>query len=88
MSEKEEEVARPAEINAYAIEAYLQQAKDLFKAFLEQYQQSKERNIFLAKVLQDGRVTIPVELRELLDIEEGDIVKIEIIETYKSEKTA
>jgi len=45
--------------------------------------QFKEHKVFLAKVLADGRITIPVEWRELLKIKEGDIVKMEILEVYE-----
>ena len=30
------------------------------------------------KVLEDGRVTIPKPLREHMDLERGDLVKIEV----------
>jgi len=46
----------------------------------------REGRIFLAKVLKDGRITIPIEWRELLDIEEGDIVKVEILDVYKAKE--
>ena len=35
---------------------------------------------FYAKVRSSGRITIPYELREVLKIDEGDLVKVEIIE--------
>jgi AbrB family looped-hinge helix DNA binding protein len=58
--------------------------KAIVEAGLER--QFKERKVFLAKVLADGRITIPVEWRELLKIKEGDIVKMEILEVYEGKK--
>jgi len=33
---------------------------------------------FIAKVIQLGRITIPIEIRKLLGIREGDFVELEI----------
>jgi AbrB family looped-hinge helix DNA binding protein len=44
---------------------------------------AEEPRIFPAKVLKDGRVTIPVEWRELLNIREGDILKLQILEIHR-----
>ncbi len=38
---------------------------------------------FVAKVIQFGRVTIPSELREWMDIEEGDMVELSVRKVYK-----
>jgi len=46
------------------------------------------RCVFPAKVLADGRITIPVEWRELLNIKEGDIVKLEILDIVKPKRSS
>jgi hypothetical protein len=64
----------------------LRRTQQLMKALQElasTVAQREEPMVFLAKVLQDGRVTIPIEWRELLKIEEGDIVKMGILQVYK-----
>jgi hypothetical protein len=64
----------------------LRRTQQLMKALQELAStvvQREEPMVFLAKVLQDGRVTIPIEWRELLKIEEGDIVKMGILQVYK-----
>lgn len=38
------------------------------------------------KVIKDGRITIPSDIRELEDIKEGDYVKITIEKIEKSKK--
>lgn len=38
------------------------------------------------KVIQNGRVTIPLEIRELEDIKEGDYVEITIKKLEKGQK--
>ncbi|HXY86853.1 MAG TPA: AbrB/MazE/SpoVT family DNA-binding domain-containing protein [Candidatus Acidoferrales bacterium] len=38
------------------------------------------------KVIQNGRVTIPLEIRELEDIKEGDYVEITVKKLEKSQK--
>ena len=38
---------------------------------------------FVAKVIKFGRVTIPAEIRELLSIEEGDYVVVELRRVMK-----
>jgi heterodisulfide reductase subunit C len=58
----------------------------IVKAGLERQKEKEEHKVFLAKVLADGRITIPVEWRELLKIEEGYIVKMEILEVYEGRK--
>jgi len=35
---------------------------------------------FVARVLQGGKVTIPKRLRELLGVEEGDYVRLAVVE--------
>lgn len=46
----------------------------------------KEEVIFVRKVVGDGKITIPKELRELYDIEVGDQVKVQILEIIKAKK--
>jgi len=43
----------------------------------------KDEVIFVRKVVGDGKVTIPKELRELYDIDIGDQVKVQILEVIK-----
>lgn len=38
---------------------------------------------FVARVLQDGKVTIPKRLRELLGVEEGDYVRLDLVEVIE-----
>jgi AbrB family looped-hinge helix DNA binding protein len=60
--------------------------RSLFERWLEaklQQPEQRERHIFPAKMLKDGRITIPIEWRELLNIKEGDIIKIEILEVVR-----
>jgi AbrB family looped-hinge helix DNA binding protein len=60
--------------------------RTLFEKWLEaklQQPEQQERHIFPAKVLKDGRVTIPIEWRELLNIREGDLIKMEILEVVR-----
>ena len=35
---------------------------------------------FVAKVLQGGKVTIPRRVRELLDVNDGDYVRLDLVE--------
>lgn len=42
-----------------------------------------EEVIFVRKVVGDGKITIPKELREVYDIEVGDQVKVQILEVIK-----
>jgi AbrB family looped-hinge helix DNA binding protein len=38
---------------------------------------------FVARVLQGGKVTIPKRLRELLNVEEGDYVRLDLVEVIE-----
>lgn len=38
---------------------------------------------FVARVLQGGKVTIPKRLRELLGVDEGDYVRLGIVEVIE-----
>lgn len=38
---------------------------------------------FVARVFQDGKVTIPKRLRELLEVEDGDYVRLALVEVIK-----
>jgi bifunctional DNA-binding transcriptional regulator/antitoxin component of YhaV-PrlF toxin-antitoxin module len=38
---------------------------------------------FVARVFQDGKVTIPKRLRELLEVEDGDYVRFALVEVIK-----
>lgn len=38
---------------------------------------------FVARVFQGGKVTIPKRLRELLGIEDGDYVRLGVVEVIK-----
>ena len=38
---------------------------------------------FVARVFQDGKVTVPKRLRELLGIEDGDYVRLNVVEVIK-----
>jgi AbrB family looped-hinge helix DNA binding protein len=38
---------------------------------------------FVARVFQGGKVTIPKRLRELLNIEDGDYVRLGVIEVIR-----
>jgi len=40
---------------------------------------------FIAKVISLGRITIPEEIREILSIQDGDIVEAEIRKIEKKE---
>jgi AbrB family looped-hinge helix DNA binding protein len=46
----------------------------------------KMSNRFTAKIIADGRVTIPDTLRELLSLNEGDFVEIEVTKIKKTEE--
>jgi len=39
--------------------------------------------LFVARVFQGGKVTIPKRLRELLEVEDGDYVRLGIVEVVK-----
>ena len=38
---------------------------------------------FVARVLQGGKVTIPKRVRELLDVGDGDYVRLSLVEVVK-----
>jgi len=38
----------------------------------------EEKHKFLARVISRGRITIPDEIRELLNIKEGDLLEVTI----------
>ena len=38
---------------------------------------------FVAKVFQGGKVTVPKRLRELLGVEDGDYVRLALVEVIK-----
>jgi len=38
---------------------------------------------FIARVFQDGKVTIPKRLRELLRVSDGDYVRMALVEVIK-----
>lgn len=38
---------------------------------------------FVARVFQSGKVTIPKRLRELLEVKDGDYVRLGIVEVIK-----
>jgi len=40
---------------------------------------------FIGKVISEGRVTIPKKVRELLEIQEGDYVRLRLLEIAKKE---
>ena len=41
---------------------------------------------FVARVFQGGKVTIPKRARELLDVEDGDYVRLSLIEVIKRKR--
>jgi hypothetical protein len=82
--QKLKEEGKQAEASEMMTEEILRILNVIIEAGLER--QFKEQKVFLAKVLADGRITIPVEWRELLKIEEGHIVKMEILEVYEGKK--
>jgi AbrB family looped-hinge helix DNA binding protein len=41
---------------------------------------------FVAKVLQGGKVTVPKRVRELLGVEEGDYVRLVLVEVIEVKK--
>lgn len=43
----------------------------------------KKPDIFVAKVISLGRVTIPEELRKIWNLKEGDLVEIRILSVHK-----
>jgi len=46
--------------------------------------------VFMARVVADGRVTVPKHIREFLGIEVGDYVRVavtQVIKTKKKKKT-
>jgi bifunctional DNA-binding transcriptional regulator/antitoxin component of YhaV-PrlF toxin-antitoxin module len=40
---------------------------------------------FVARVFQGGKVTVPKRLRELLGVEDGDYVRLGVVEVMKRE---
>ena len=38
---------------------------------------------FVARVFQGGKVTVPKRLRELFDVEDGDYVRLVLVEVMK-----
>jgi len=42
--------------------------------------------VFLARVVGGGKVTIPLAVRELLGIEDDDYVRLRIVEVIKGKK--
>ena len=42
-----------------------------------------ETFIFISEVISSHRITIPKRIREILDVEEGDMVKVEIKKVLK-----
>ena len=40
---------------------------------------------FVARVLQNGKVTIPKHLRELLRVKDGDYVRLDLLEVIRVE---
>lgn len=44
--------------------------------------------VFVAKVIADGKVTIPLRVRDLLGIRDGDYARVSLVEVIKkTEKT-
>jgi len=43
---------------------------------------------FISKVIADGRLTIPKDLREKKDIHEGDFVEVQLIRKIVTKKEA
>lgn len=41
---------------------------------------------FVARVLQGGKVTVPKRVRELLGVEEGDYVRLVLVEVIEVKK--
>ena len=41
---------------------------------------------FVARVFQGGKVTVPKRVRELLDVEDGDYVRLSLIEVVKRKR--
>ena len=41
----------------------------------------KEQRGFLARVVKSGKVTIPINIRQLLDIKQGDLVDVTVRKT-------
>jgi bifunctional DNA-binding transcriptional regulator/antitoxin component of YhaV-PrlF toxin-antitoxin module len=39
--------------------------------------------LFVARVFQGGKVTIPKRLRELLEVEDGDYVRLGVVEVVR-----
>ena len=42
---------------------------------------------FIARVFQGGKVTIPKRLREILGVEDGDYVRLALVEVVKSSRS-
>jgi len=41
---------------------------------------------FISKVIADGRITIPKEMRETKDIAEGDFVEVQLVRKIATKK--
>lgn len=44
--------------------------------------------VFVAKVIADGKVTIPLRVRDLLGIRDGDYVRVSLVEVIKKTEKA
>jgi len=43
---------------------------------------------FIARVFQGGKVTIPKRLREVLGVEDGDYVRLALVEVVRSSRSS
>jgi len=41
------------------------------------------REVFVARVIADGRVTVPQRVRDVLGVKKGDYLRVSIIEVIK-----
>jgi len=45
------------------------------------------KEVFIARVVTDGKVTVPKRVRDLLDICEGDYVRLSLLEVIKKKES-
>jgi len=45
------------------------------------------KEVFIARVVTDGKVTVPKRVRDLLDICEGDYVRLSVVEVIRKKES-
>ena len=46
--------------------------------------EDKKPNVFTAKIVLNGRITVPEEMRKIWKIEDGDYVEVQILTVRKN----